>query len=179
MEERKPLIVMTPKTWLYGHKPSYSSLRDLAQGEFRPLLGDEGEMRLLGEEGEIDAAAVVRVVVTSGKVYYDLSGGRARAGLAGVPILRLEQLYPFPAEALAAELRRFPRLREVVWAQEEARNHGAWPFLREHLEAALPFGVSLEYAGRPAAAPTAICNPGLHIAEQQAVVISALGITAA
>ncbi|HEX9278668.1 MAG TPA: 2-oxoglutarate dehydrogenase E1 component [Casimicrobiaceae bacterium] len=170
MEERKPLIVMTPKTWLYGHKPSYSSLRDIAQGEFRPLLG---------EEGEIDAAAVVRVVVTSGKVYYDLSSGRAQAGLSGVPILRLEQLYPFPAEALAAELRRFPRLREVAWAQEEARNHGAWPFLREHLEGVLPLGVSLEYAGRPAAAPTAICNAGLHMAEQQAVVISALGITAA
>ncbi len=170
MEERKPLIVMTPKTWLYGHKPSYSSLRDIAQGEFRPLLG---------EEGEIDAAAVVRVVVTSGKVYYDLSSGRAQAGLSGVPILRLEQLYPFPAEALAAELRRFPRLREVAWTQEEARNHGAWPFLREHLEGVLPLGVSLEYAGRPAAAPTAICNAGLHMAEQQAVVISALGITAA
>ena len=170
MEERKPLIVMTPKTWLYGHKPSYSSLRDVAQGEFRPLLC---------EEGDIDAAAVVRVIVTSGKVYYDLLSGRTQAGLPGVPILRLEQLYPFPADALAAELRRFPRLREVAWAQEEARNHGAWPFLREQLEGALPPGVALEYAGRPAAAPTAICNAGLHMVEQHAVVISALGITAA
>jgi len=170
MEQRKPLIVMTPKTGLYGHKPSYSSLRDLARSEFQPLLG---------EQSEIDRAAVVRVVVTSGKVYYDLSSERARAGLPGVPILRLEQLYPFPADALATELRRFPRLRELVWAQEEAKNHGAWHFLREQLEAALPPGVSLEYAGRPAAAPTAICNAGLHAAEQRAVVTSALGITAA
>ena len=168
-EERKPLVVMTPKTWLYGHKPSYSNLRDLAEDEFRPLLG---------EADEIETAAVARVVVTSGKVYYDRASERARAGLAGVPILRLEQLYPFPAAAFAAELRRFPRLQHVVWAQEEAKNHGAWPFLREHLEGALPPGVSLEYAGRPAAAPTAICNAGLHAAEQQAVVISALGITA-
>jgi 2-oxoglutarate dehydrogenase E1 component len=119
------------------------------------------------------------VIVTSGKVYYDLLSGRTQAGLPGVPILRLEQLYPFPADALAAELRRFPRLREVAWAQEEARNHGAWPFLREQLEGALPPGVALEYAGRPAAAPTAICNAGLHMVEQHAVVISALGITAA
>ena len=111
--------------------------------------------------------------------YYDLLNGRTQAGLSGVPILRLEQLYPFPADALAAELRRFPRLREVAWAQEEARNHGAWPFLREQLEGALPPGVALEYAGRPAAAPTAICNAGLHMVEQHAVVISALGITAA
>ncbi|TMG89907.1 MAG: hypothetical protein E6H76_05750 [Betaproteobacteria bacterium] len=62
-----------------------------------------------------------------------------------------------------------------AWAQEEARNHGAWPFLREQLEGALPPGVALEYAGRPAAAPTAICNAGLHMVEQHAVVISALG----
>jgi 2-oxoglutarate dehydrogenase E1 component len=170
MEERKPLIVMTPKTGLYGHKLSYSSLRDLARGEFQPLLG---------EQGEIDTAAVVRAIITSGKIYYDLSSGRAQAGLSGVPILRLEELYPFPADALAAELRRFPQLRVAVWAQEEAKNHGAWHFLREQLEAALPPGVSLKYAGRPAAAPTAICNAALHVVEQHAVVISALGITAA
>jgi 2-oxoglutarate dehydrogenase E1 component len=170
MEERKPLIVMTPKTGLYGHKPSYSSLRDLARGEFLPLHG---------EQSQIDPGEVVRVVVTSGKIYYDLASARGRIERPGVPILRLEQLYPFPADALAAELRRFPRLRELVWAQEEAKNHGAWHFLREPLEAALPPGVSLEYAGRPAAAPTAICNAGLHAAEQHAVVTSALGMTAA
>ncbi|MDQ2961836.1 MAG: 2-oxoglutarate dehydrogenase E1 component [Pseudomonadota bacterium] len=169
MEERKPLIVMTPKTMLYGQKSSYSTLHDLARGEFLPLLG---------EQSEIDPAGVVRVIVTSGKIYYDLSSARAHAGLIGLPILRLEQLYPFPADALAAELLRFPRLRLVVWAQEEARNHGAWYFLREQLEAALPPGVSLEYAGRPAAAPTAICNAGLHAAEQLAVVTSALGMSA-
>jgi 2-oxoglutarate dehydrogenase E1 component len=170
MEERKPLIVMTPKTGLYGHKPSYSSLRDLARGEFLPLHG---------EQSQIDPGEVVRVVVTSGKIYYDLASARGHTERPGVPILRLEQLYPFPADALAAELRRFPRLRELVWAQEEAKNHGAWHFLREPLEAALPPGVSLEYAGRPAAAPTAICNAGLHAAEQRAVVTSALGMTAA
>jgi 2-oxoglutarate dehydrogenase E1 component len=170
MEERKPLIVMTPKTWLYGHKPPYSNLRDLARGEFQPLLG---------EQSAIDPMGVGRVVVTSGKIYFDLLSARAHAGLPCLPILRLEQLYPFPADALAAELRRLPQLREVVWTQEEAKNHGAWHFLREQLEAALPPGVSLEYVGRPAAAPTAICNAGLHAAEQLAVVTSALGITAA
>jgi len=116
--------------------------------------------------------------VTSGKLYYDLVSGRAEAKLAHVPILRAEQLYPFPTEALAEALARFPRLREVVWAQEEARNHGAWHLLRDELEAALPPGVSLSYTGRPAAAPAAVCDPRRHHAEQRDVVTSALGVIA-
>jgi 2-oxoglutarate dehydrogenase E1 component len=164
--DRKPLIVMTPKTLLYGTAASYASLRDLAEGEFRPLLG---------EHAAIDPAAVERVIVASGKLYYDLVQGRAQAQRFNVPIVRLEQLYPFPAAALAAELRRYPRLREVVWAQEEARNHGAWPVLREALEATLPPAVGLRYAGRPAMAVTAGCNAAQHAAEQSAVVASAVG----
>jgi 2-oxoglutarate dehydrogenase E1 component len=164
--DRKPLIVMTPKTLLYGTAESHASLRDLAEGEFRPLLG---------EHAAIDAAAVDRVVVASGKLYYDLVQGRAKAQRSNVPILRLEQLYPFPAAALAAELRRYPRLREVVWAQEEARNHGAWQVLREALEATLPPAVALRYAGRPAMAASAGCNAAQHAAEQSAVVAGAFG----
>jgi 2-oxoglutarate dehydrogenase E1 component len=164
--DRKPLIVMTPKTLLYGNAGSYARLRDLAEGEFRPLLG---------EHAAIDPASVARAIIASGKLYYDLVQGRTQAQLPNVPILRLEQLYPFPADALAAELRRYPRLREVVWAQEEARNHGAWHLLRDALETALPPGVALRYAGRPAAAATAVCHAAPHTAEQNAVVASALG----
>jgi 2-oxoglutarate dehydrogenase E1 component len=167
--ERKPLIVMTPKMWLHGHQPSHSSLRALAEGEFH---------RLLVEETPIDPAAVVRMIVTSGKLYYDLAVGRDRAA-APVPILRLEQLYPFPGEALAAKLRGYPKLREVIWAQEEAKNHGAWHIVREELEVALPRNVSLAYAGRAAAAPAALCKAGLHVLEQEAIVASALGRAAA
>jgi 2-oxoglutarate dehydrogenase E1 component len=137
---------------------------------FQPLLGDQGNA---------DPTAVERVVIASGKIYFELLQTRSSAGITDIPLFRVEQLYPFPGDALAAELRGFPRLRRVVWAQEEPRNHGAWHFLREYLEAILPPGVSLEYAGRSPAAPTAKCNAGLHAAEQRAVVALALGIASA
>ena len=165
--DRKPLIVMSPKPWFYAHEPSYSRLPDLAEGEFQPLLG---------ETIEIDPAAVNRAIVTGGKLYYDLSSARARAGLRNVPILRAEQLYPFPSVALALTLERFPRLKEVVWAQEEPKNHGAWYLLRDQLEAALPPGATLAYAGRPAMAPTASCDASRHATEQREIAQSALGI---
>ena len=168
--DRKPLIVMTPKTQLYAQQSSFSRLQDLAQGEFQALHG---------ERDETDPAAVRRVVVTSGKLYYDLAAGRAQAGLSNLPILRAEQLYPFPTEALAPRLQHYPQLREVVWAQEEARNHGAWHCVRDAIEVALPLGVSLRYAGRAAAPATAVCNPARHAAEQREVVATALGLAPA
>jgi 2-oxoglutarate dehydrogenase E1 component len=167
MDNRKPLIVMTPKTWLHGHQASHSRLRDLAQDEFHPLLG---------EQADIDHATVIRTIVTSGKLYYDLLGARANAGLQSLPILRVEQLYPFPTDSLRETLGRFPLLREVVWAQEEAKNHGAWHLVRDQLETALPRGVSLIYAGRPAAAATAVCNAARHASQRHKLVADALGI---
>jgi 2-oxoglutarate dehydrogenase E1 component len=167
MEDRKPLIVMTPKPWMYGIQKSYSQLRELADGEFHPLLG---------ERAAVDRGAVVRAIITSGKLYYDLFNERSKAGLQNVPILRAEQLYPFPGNMLREELGRFPLLREVVWAQEEAKNHGAWHLLRDQLEAALPSGATLLYAGRPPAASSAVCNAGAHAIEQHDAVASALGI---
>lgn len=167
---RKPLVVMTPKPWLYGHAPSYSRLPDLAEGGFWPLLG---------ERVSLDPAAVRRVIVVAGKLYYALARERAEAGLANVPILRLEQLYPFPSAALTQALGRFPLLRDVVWAQEEPKNHGPWFALRDRLEAALPPGVGLNYLGRPAMAPTAGCDPARHAAEQRDIARRALGIAPA
>ena len=106
-------------------------------------------------EGDIDPAAVVRVIVTSGKVYYDLLSGRTQAGLPGVPILRLEQLYPFPTKALVQELSRFKQA-EIVWCQEEPRNMGAWHFIEPYLEWVLNQinapNKRPRYAGRAAAA---------------------------
>ncbi|HZI84244.1 MAG TPA: 2-oxoglutarate dehydrogenase E1 component, partial [Casimicrobiaceae bacterium] len=163
---RKPLVVMTPKPWLYGHAPSHSRLLELADGESRPLLG---------EAGEVDPAAVRRVVVTSGKFYYDLASARRSSGLSDLPILRAETLYPFPSDELARELSGYPQLAQVVWAQEEPKNHGAWYLVRERLEAALPAGVALAYAGRPAMAPTASCDPARHAADQQTIARGALG----
>jgi 2-oxoglutarate dehydrogenase E1 component len=166
LDDRRPLVVMTPKPWLYSHAPSYSRLQDLAQGEFHDLLR---------EEADIDRMAVDRVIVTSGKVYYDLLSERSKMGLEDRPILRVEQLYPFPADALRKVLARFPRLREVVWAQEEAKNHGAWHLVRDQLEAALPQGVAVSYAGRPAAAATAVCDAARHASQRQQLVSEALG----
>ena len=166
-DNRKPLIVMTPKMWLHGNQASYSRLRDLAQDEFHSLLG---------EHGDINHAGVVRTIVTSGKLYYDLVTARSKAGVRSLPILRVEQLYPFPEDSLRDALARFPLLREVVWAQEEAKNHGAWHLIRDQLEAALPPRASLIYAGRPAAAATAVCNAARHASEQHELVSDALGI---
>ncbi len=170
MRERKPLIVMTPKPPFYSNQAAHSRLEDFAQDEFYPLLG---------ENFETEPGLVSRVILTSGKLYYDLSSERTRAGLRNVPILRVEQLYPFPEEALAQALTRFPRLRDVVWAQEEARNHGAWYAVRERLEAALPSGTTLTYVGRPAMAPTAIGDAAQNAAEQFDIARRALGVTAA
>jgi len=167
VDERKPLIAMTPKSWLYNHAASYSTLSDLANDDFRFVVSDRAQ---------IDPQAAVRAVVTSGKLYYDLVAARGRARFRDIPILRVEQLYPFPTAQLAANLGAWPRLREVVWAQEESKNHGAWYQIRDDLEAAIPSGVSLSYAGRSAAAPSAGCHPAQHEAEQRALVADALGL---
>ena len=163
---RKPLVVMTPKMGLHNQAASFSRLQDLACGEFQPVIG---------EHAAVDAQLVTRAIVTSGKLYYDLLTARSQRTRCDVPILRLEELYPFPSHRLAEALARFPRLREVVWAQEEARNHGAWHLLRHELEAALPDGATLIYSGRPAAAPAAGCDPKQHAEEQRQVVLTALG----
>lgn len=167
--KRKPLIVMTPKPWLYAHAASYSRLADLANGEFLPLLV---------ESAPIDAAAVRRAVVVSGKFYYALATERARAGARDLPIVRAEALYPFPAAELEEQLARFPGLAQVVWAQEEAKNHGAWYMVREPLESALPAGASLVYAGRPPRAAAASADAAGHAAEQERIARAALALDA-
>jgi 2-oxoglutarate dehydrogenase E1 component len=93
-----------------------------------------------------------------------------------VPILRVEELYPFPVAALTAALARYPRLDCVVWAQEEPKNHGAWYLVREQLESALPPDVALGYAGRSAMAPVSGADPVRHAGEQKTIARSALGL---
>jgi 2-oxoglutarate dehydrogenase E1 component len=108
-------------------------------------------------------------VLCSGKLYYELA-----AGAEGAPVrpalVRQELLYPFPADEVRAVLARYPALREVVWAQEEPRNMGAWSFVQERLRALLPAGVTLRYAGRPERASPAEGYPGAHAAEQARIV---------
>jgi len=165
--ERTPLIVMTPHPWLYAHAASHSSLADLAAAEFQPLLA---------EQASIDPLSVRRALVVSGKLYYDLARERRRAALEDVPILRAEELYPFPVAGLAQALARYPRLERVVWAQEEPQNHGAWYLVREQIESALPENVALGYAGRAAMAPAAGADPLFHASEQRRIARAALGL---
>jgi 2-oxoglutarate dehydrogenase E1 component len=167
-ELRKPLVVMSPKS-LLRHPRAVSPVSDLVEGAFRPLLADDVVT---------DRAAVRRVLLCSGKVYYALEQGRQARDAMDMPILRVEQLYPFPARELAEELASYEALETVVWVQEEPRNMGAWRNLRHHLEK-LPAGVALEYAGRDSRAVPATGSYQIHLEEEEALVEAAFADRAA
>jgi len=159
----RPLVVMTPKG-LLRLKQAASVMADLAEGSFRPVLGDP----------TADASQVRRLVLCSGKVYYDLAGHELRAEARSIAIGRLEQLYPFPVADAAELVRSFPQLEEVVWAQEEPQNMGAWRAIRHRLEESLPGGVRLRYVGRPWRASPSEGYPTAHLREQDRIVREAL-----
>jgi 2-oxoglutarate dehydrogenase E1 component len=159
----RPLVVMTPKG-LLRLKAAGSTLADLAEGRFLPVLDDPGA----------DREAVTRLVLTSGKLYYDIEGHEDRAAARAVAVARLEQLYPFPVEAAAGLTQSYPNLRELVWAQEEPQNMGAWRSIRHRLEAAAPDGVPLRFVGRPWRASPSEGYPTAHRLEQDRIVREAL-----
>ena len=163
MTTRKPLIVMTPKS-LLRHKLAVSSLEELANGEFQHLIPDT----------EADPKQVKRVVMCSGKVYYDLLEDLHKRGQTDVAILRIEQLYPFPRELLTAELKRYSDTTEVVWCQEEPQNQGAWYQIRHHLMACTGAKQELYYAGRPRSPSPAAGHFAQHVEEQLKLVADAL-----
>ena len=174
---RKPLVIMTPKS-LLRHKRVISALSELGPGtSFHRLLWDDAQLHP-AQDGQLRAdGAIRRVVLCSGKVYYDLYEARAAAGIDDVYLMRIEQYYPFPARALIGELARFPN-SEVVWAQEEPKNMGAWSFMEPNLEWVLQH---LElaakrplYVGRPASAATATGLASRHNQEQKALLAQAL-----
>ena len=156
----RPLVVMTPKG-LLRLKQASSTLAELTEGSFHPVLDDP----------DADREAVTRLVICSGKVYYDIVGHEERAKLEDVAVARLEQLYPFPVESYAELVSAYPNLREVVWAQEEPQNMGAWRTIRHRLEAP---GVPLVYAGRPWRASPSEGYPTAHLREQDRIVRAAL-----
>ena len=161
----RPLVVMTPKG-LLRLKQAGSSLDDLAAREFRPLLDDPAA----------DRGQVERLVLCQGKIYYDIEGHEQRANAERVAVARLEQLYPFPVERAGALVSGYPNLREVVWAQEEPQNMGAWRAIRHRLEEATPQGVPLLYVGRPWRASPSEGYPTAHLREQDRIVRAALGV---
>jgi 2-oxoglutarate dehydrogenase complex dehydrogenase (E1) component-like enzyme len=164
----RPLVVMTPKG-LLRLKQASSMLEDLSDGAFQPVIDDP---RAHHDEVE-------RLVVCSGKLYYDIVGHDLREGARGAAVARLEQLYPFPVEAVEALLGRYPRLREVVWAQEEPQNMGPWRSIRHRLEETVraSSAESLEYVGRTWKASPSEGYPTAHQVEQDRIVRTALGVT--
>ncbi|WP_242107738.1 2-oxoglutarate dehydrogenase E1 component [Luteimonas aquatica] len=163
MTTRKPLVVMTPKS-LLRHKLAVSTLDELANGEFQHLIPDP----------KADPKKVKRVVLCSGKVYYDLLEDATKRGQDDVALVRVEQLYPFPRDLLAAELKRFAKAKDVVWCQEEPQNQGAWYQIRHHLNFCLADKQALHYAGRPRSPSPAAGHLNDHVAEQQKLVADAL-----
>lgn len=163
---RRPLIVMSPKS-LLRHPLAVSSLDDLANGCFQPAIG---------ETDNLEPQAVRRVVLCAGKVYYDLLEQRRKNKQADVALVRVEQLYPFPMQAVQQALQPFAHVNDFVWCQEEPQNQGAWYCSQHNFREVLPFGASLRYAGRPASASPAVGYMSVHQKQQQDLVNDALTI---
>ncbi|MGE0352007.1 MAG: multifunctional oxoglutarate decarboxylase/oxoglutarate dehydrogenase thiamine pyrophosphate-binding subunit/dihydrolipoyllysine-residue succinyltransferase subunit [Gemmatimonadales bacterium] len=162
----RPLVLMTPKS-LLRHPQATSHVSDLARGRFHAVLDDP----VVGAE----PAGVTRVVFCSGKVYYDLMAEAEKLTANRPAIVRVEQLYTFPAPEMRNTLERYPDLAEVIWAQEEPRNMGAWHYIEEKIRDVMPAGVSLHYAGRPERASPAEGYASSHHQEQKRIVSEALG----
>jgi 2-oxoglutarate dehydrogenase E1 component len=163
----RPLVLLTPKG-LLRLKEATSRLEELANGAFKPLLDDP---RRDSEEKRETG----RLILCSGKVYYDIVGHEASGESEGVAVARLEQLYPFPVAAYDELLSRYPSLTEVVWTQEEPQNMGAWRAIRHRLEEGLPAEVDLRYVGRPWRASPSEGYPTAHLLEQDRIAREALG----
>jgi 2-oxoglutarate dehydrogenase E1 component len=161
---RKPLVVMTPKS-LLRHKLAVSNLDDLAEGSFQLVIPDTSAK---------NAKKVRRVVLCSGKVYYDLVEDAAKRKLTDVAIIRVEQLYPFPRPEVKTELAKYPSMQELVWCQEEPQNQGAWYQIKHHLVDCIGDEHSLHYAGRLRSPAPACGHLNTHILEQTALVEEAL-----
>jgi 2-oxoglutarate dehydrogenase E1 component len=161
---RKPLVVMTPKS-LLRHKLSVSTISDLTDGRFE---------RIIDEVDALEADKVRRVVFCSGKVYFDLLERRRAEKDDTVALVRIEELYPFPAEDYQAVLDRYSGAKDIVWCQEEPQNQGAWYQIRHRLQAPLDEKRTLHYAGREGAAAPATGLFAMHQREQEALVAAAL-----
>ena len=163
----RPLVVLTPKS-LLRLKQATSHVEELAEGRFRAIIDDP----TLDDE---ERARATRLIVCTGKIYYDITGHEARAESEGVAVARLEQLYPFPVAAYDELLARYPNITELVWTQEEPQNMGAWRAIRHRLEEGLPAEVELRFCGRPWRASPSEGYPTAHLVEQNRIVTEALG----
>jgi 2-oxoglutarate dehydrogenase E1 component len=162
---RRPLILLTPKSLLRARQ-SRSPVESLTSGGFRAVLADT----------EIDAAAARRIVLASGKVAYDAIGARDTRSLP-VPVVRVEQLYPWPEHLVAEALDRYPNATEVMWLQEEPENMGAWPFVHDRLHRLLRDRFELLHVSRARSASPATGSQTVHLHEQQELLDRALDVS--
>lgn len=158
---RKPLIIFTPKS-LLRNKEAGVPLTDLSEGSFKTVIGEADTV--------IDADRVTRLLVCSGKVYYDLVNARKEREADNVAIIRIEQLYPFAHKDFEAEFEKFPRVKEVVWVQDEPQNQGPWFYVQRHIYESMKKGQKLAYAGRAASSSPAVGYLAKHIEQQKALV---------
>jgi len=157
--------VMSPKS-LLRHKAAVSSLDDLVNGEFQTIIGEQDDT--------IQPENITRLVLCSGKVYYDLIEARTENNPDDVAIIRIEQLYPFPVQDFKDQLALYPNLTTLVWCQEEPKNQGAWYQSRHNFIAPDREEIELVYCGRPASASPAVGNLAKHLEQQHAVINAAL-----
>ncbi|MDG4952113.1 2-oxoglutarate dehydrogenase E1 component [Actinobacillus equuli] len=162
---RRPLVAISPKS-LLRHPLAVSSLAELVNGEFQTVIGEI--------DSNIKAKKVKRVVMCSGKVYYDLLEQRRQNEQTDVAIIRIEQLYPFPYEDMKKVLEPYAHVKDFVWCQEEPLNQGAWYCSKHNFEASIPEKAKLTYAGRPASASPAVGYTSLHTQQQKQLVVEAL-----
>jgi 2-oxoglutarate dehydrogenase complex dehydrogenase (E1) component-like enzyme len=162
----RPMVVMTPKS-LLRHPMAVSNVAEIMTGGFEHVLDDPGVE---------DRSSVKRLLLCSGKVYYDIQTHPRRGDAEGAALARLELLYPFPAEALENLLGRYPNLEDVVWTQEEPRNMGALTFVGPRLRGVVPRKVHLSYVARPERASPAEGKAADHAIQQEGLVLEALGL---
>jgi len=163
---RKPLIIFTPKS-LLRNKDATSPLSEFTKGGFQTVIGDQSA------DVAKKADKVKRIIVCSGKVYYDLVKHREAKGADDVAIIRVEQLYPFPHKAFAAEIKKYPNATDLVWCQDEPQNQGAWFFVQHYIHENMVDGQKLGYAGRAASASPAVGYAHLHQEQQKALIEAA------
>jgi 2-oxoglutarate dehydrogenase E1 component len=164
--KQRPLVIMTPK-YLLRLAAAASKLSDLSEGRFQPVLA---------EPGISDPNKVTRLLLCSGKVYYDIVGHATREGNEAVAIGRVELLYPFPQNELLELINTYPNLKEVLWVQEEPRNMGARAHMAPRLMQILPEHLEFGYVGRPERAATGEGYPAAHNKEQNRIVSAALDL---
>ena len=157
---RKPLVIMTPKS-LLRNKDATSPVAEFTKGGFQTVIPENKDLK---------ADKVKRIIVCSGKVYYDLAKRREERDADDTAILRVEQLYPFPHKAFAAELKKYPGATDIVWCQDEPQNQGAWFFVQHYIHENLAEGQKLGYSGRAASASPAVGYSHLHQEQQKALV---------